>query len=314
MTKPSTFSIIIAYLLIYIVWGSTYFFIHIALQGFHPFLLGAIRFSTAGLLLLAWSSKTKEPIWNVHLIKNAAITGTLLLFIDMGLVMKAQQYLHSSLIAIMASSTAIWILLIDKKKWNTNFKNWNTIAGLFVGFVGVILLFGEQLILSLQLTGDANKTIGMCLLVLGTLTWAAGSVYSKYSYQPKQVTFANAAWQMTVAGFLFWTAAFLHGDVQTFEVERIPTSAWLAIAYLILFGSLLAFSSYIWLLKVRPATEVSTHAYINPLVAVFLGSTFGNEQITVVQMIGLVVILCGVALINLLKSKKGKQVKSMCTD
>jgi len=311
MTKhnASTFSIILAYLLIYIVWGSTYFFIHIALQGFHPFLLGAIRFTTAGLLLLVWSSKHKEPIWNKQLIKNAAITGTLLLFIDMGLVMMVQRYLHSSLIAIMASSTAIWMLLIDKRMWHTNFKNWNTIAGLLVGFVGVVLLFGEQLLFSFQESGDANKAIGMCLLILSTFIWASGSVYSKYSYQPKAVTFANAAWQMTIAGSLFWIASFLNGDVQKFNAVFIPNSAWFAIIYLIIFGSLLAYSSYIWLLKIRPATEVSTHAYINPLVAVFLGSTFGNEHITMIQIAGLIIILCGVALINVIKIKKDKRIK-----
>jgi len=312
--KTSSLSIIIAYLLIYIVWGSTYFFIHIALQGFPPFLLGAIRFTTAGLLLLAWCKRVKEPIWDKQLIKTAAITGVLLLFIDMGLVMKAQQYIHSSLVAIVASSTAIWILLLDKKMWKVNFKNWNTIAGVLIGFIGVVMLFSEQLVLSFQEAGNSNKAIGMILLILGTLTWATGSVYSKYSKQAKGVTFASAAWQMLIAGTLFWIAAFVHNDVQQFNIQKVPHSAWLAIGYLIIFGSILAFTSYTWLLKVRPATEVSTHAYVNPLVAVFLGSTFANEAITLIQIIGLVIILCGVALINLVKSRKAKQVKPLCSE
>ncbi|MDM8174347.1 MULTISPECIES: EamA family transporter [Olivibacter] len=317
MTKAkntSTAAIIIAYLLIYIVWGSTYFFIHIALQGFTPFLLGAIRFTIAGTLLLIWCNKMKEPIWNKQLLKTAAVTGILLLFIDMGLVMKAQQYLPSSLIAIVAASTAIWILLLDKKMWKVNFRNWNTVVGVIVGFVGVILLFSEQLAASFTETGLSNKAIGMCLLILGTLSWASGSVYSKYSVLPSGVTFANAAWQMLIAGILFWGAAFAHGDVQQFHMQATPVSSWLAIGYLIIFGSILAFTSYIWLLKVRPATEVSTHAYVNPLVAVFLGSTFANEQVTLIQIIGLAIILCGVAMINFVKAKKGKQMKPLCPD
>lgn len=312
--NASTLAIIIAYLLIYVVWGSTYFFIHIALQGFNPFLLGAIRFTTAGILLLAWCYKMNEPIWNKQLIKTAAITGILLLFIDMGLVMKAQQYLPSSLIAIVAASTAIWILLLDKKMWKVNFKNWNTILGVLIGFIGVIMLFGEQLMLSFRGVGSSNKAIGMGLLIVGTLSWAAGSVYSKYSSTPRGVTFSSAAWQMLIAGFLFWIAAFTNGDIQQFNIQVAPTTSWIALIYLIIFGSILAFTSYIWLLKVRPATEVSTHAYVNPLVAVFLGSTFANESITITQIVGLTIILCGVALINLVKSRKTKQVKPLCTE
>jgi drug/metabolite transporter (DMT)-like permease len=312
--NTSTLAIIIAYLLIYIVWGSTYFFIHIALQGFNPFLLGAIRFTIAGTLLLFWCHKMKEPIWNKQLIKTSAITGILLLFIDMGLVMKAQQYLPSSLIAIVAASTAIWILLLDKKMWKVNFKNWNTVLGVLIGFIGVIMLFSEQLVLSLHETGSSNRAIGMCLLILGTLSWAFGSVYSKYSDSPKGVTFASAAWQMLIAGFLFWIAAFSNGDIQRFNLQATPNASWIAIVYLIVFGSILAFTSYIWLLKVRPATEVSTHAYVNPLVAVFLGSTFANESITVIQIVGLTIILCGVALINLVKSRKSKEVEPLCPE
>ncbi|QNL50501.1 EamA family transporter [Olivibacter sp. SDN3] len=310
--NTSTLAIVVAYLLIYIVWGSTYFFIHIALQGFQPFLLGAIRFTIAGLLLLLWCSKTREPIWNRQLIKTSAITGILLLFIDMGLVMKAQQYLHSSLIAIMASSTAIWILMLDKKMWKVNFRNWNTVLGVFIGFIGVVLLFGEQLFLSLHAAEGNHKIIGMCLLILGTIAWASGSIYSKYSSLPKKVTFASAAWQMIIAGLMFWVAAFSNGDVQELAIQTVPNTSWLAIIYLIVFGSILAFTSYIWLLKVRPATEVSTHAYINPLVAVFLGSTFANEHITTTQLSGLFIILGGVMLINLVKSKKTKRVKEIC--
>jgi len=314
LKKTLPITVIIAYLLIYIVWGSTYFFIHIALQGFPPFILGAIRFTTAGILLLAWCAKRQEPIWNKQLIKTAAITGLLLLFVDMGLVMKAQQYLHSSLVAIVAASTAIWILLLDRKMWKVNFKSRHTIAGVLIGFIGVIVLFSEQLIRAFHTSGHTHQLWGMCLLILGTLTWASGSVYTKYGTLPQGVTFANAAWQMLVAGAAFWLAAWWNGDTTSFIVADVPSKAWFAIGYLIIFGSILAFTSYIWLLKVRPATEVSTHAYVNPLVAVFLGSTFANEPITLIQIAGLIIILSGVALINALKIKKAKPVHTLCSE
>lgn len=147
-------SVIVAYLLIYVVWGSTYFFIGVALRGMPPFLLGAIRFSAAGLILLAVCFFRGEPVFKTSLIRKSAVSGIVLLFVDMAVVMLAQRWLSSSLVAIIAASTAIWILALDAPMWKRNFRNPATVAGIVLGFLGVLMLYIEQF----DLSSDSNRT------------------------------------------------------------------------------------------------------------------------------------------------------------
>ena len=296
MNKRSI-SVIIAYFLIYVVWGSTYYFIGVALKGFPPFLLGAIRFTIAGLMLLGWCIFRGETVFNKNLLKKSAITGIVLLFIDMAVVMLAQQYLSSSLVAIIASSTAIWIMALDAPMWKKNFRNPATMAGIVAGFLGVLMLYVEQLDTTDVMT--ENSEYGVLILVFGCISWALGTLYAKYrSSAAEDVNaFAGSAWQMLFASAMFWLCSCFTGDIHT-DLSQVPASAWLSLAYLILFGSILAYSAYVWLLKVRPATEVATHAYVNPLIAVFFGKTFGKEHISFIQILGLLIILFSVMLVN----------------
>jgi len=296
MNKRSI-NIIIAYFLIYVVWGSTYFFIGVALKSFPPFLLGAIRFMTAGFLLLGWCCIRGEPVFRKNLIKKSAISGIVLLFIDMAVVMLAQQYLSSSLVAIIASSTAIWIMALDIPMWKRNFRNPATVIGIIAGFLGVLMLYAEQIEPAGSMT--EHKEYGVLILIFGCISWALGTLYAKYrSSGAEEVNaFAGSAWQMLFASAMFWLCSFVSGDIHA-DLSHTPTSAWLSLAYLIVFGSILAYSAYVWLLKVRPATEVATHAYVNPFIAVFFGKVFGKEHITFIQILGLVIILLSVMLVN----------------
>ena len=293
-----TIQIIIAYFFIYVVWGSTYFFIGVALKGFPPFLLGAIRFSIAGLLLLSWCILKGEPAFKKRLMKRSAISGVVLLFIDMAVVMLAQQYLSSSLVAIIASSTVIWIFLLDMPMWKTNFNRWNVLVGLIIGFAGVMLLFIEQF--KIQDHSNPYGVYGILLLIFGCISWALGSLYAKYrsSHEEEQNAFAGTSWQMLSASALFWIFASIRGEISSTDFSSIPTSAWLSLVYLIVLGSIFAYSSYVWLLKIRPAAEVGTHAYVNPVIAVFIGTTFGNEHVTFIQIAGMVIILTSIMLVN----------------
>ena len=290
-------SIIIAYFLIYVVWGSTYYFIGVALKGFPPFLLGAIRFSIAGFLLLTWCYTKGENIFKKNLIKKSAVSGIVLLFIDMAVVMLAQRYLSSSLVAIIASSTALWIIALDAPMWKKNLKNPAVVTGIIIGFLGVLMLYIEQVSAG---SIHRHKEYGVLLLVFGCISWALGTLYTKYrsSGEEEVNAFAGSAWQMIFASILFWICSIISGDIPEADFSLVPVSSWLSLVYLILFGSILAFSSYIWLLKIRPATEVATHAYVNPLVAVLLGITLGNENVTWIQITGLIIILFSVMLIN----------------
>lgn len=297
-TNKNIVGIVIAYFLVYVVWGSTYFFIGVALDGFPPFLLGALRFSIAGLILLGVCSFRGEQVFHKKLILRSAISGIVLLFIDMAVVMLAQRYVTSSFVAIIASSTALWILMLDIPRWKTNFCNPLIIVGTIVGFAGVAMLYIEQLY-TRQMLGQ-HSSRGILLLVFGCASWAVGTLYTKYcsSNIEEQNGFAGSAWQMLFASGAFGICSTMSGDLAKTNFSEIATESWLSLVYLILFGSLLAYSAYIWLLKVRPATEVATHAYVNPFIAVLLGVFVGGESVSSLQLTGLVIILLGVMLIG----------------
>lgn len=290
-------SILFAYFLIYVVWGSTYYFIGVALKGFPPFLLGALRFTMAGVILLGICVIRGEPVFKKNLIKKSAVSGIVLLFIDMAVVMLAQQYVSSSLVAIIAASVAIWIMAFDVPMWKTNFRSPAVIIGIVIGFLGVLMLYLEQ-----YLTDSAteNRTYGVLILMFGCLSWALGTLYAKYrsSHEEEVNAFAGSAWQMLFAAAMFWLFALVRGDLAKTDFAAVPASAWYSLLYLVIFGSLLAYSAYVWLLKVRPATEVATHAYVNPFIAVFFGTVFGHENVTQIQIAGLIIILLSVMLIG----------------
>jgi drug/metabolite transporter (DMT)-like permease len=304
--KPaSPLLVIIAFATVYIVWGSTYFFIKMAVAGFPPLLLGALRFVMAGLLLMVWCVIKGEKIFVKQNILHAAVSGFLLLVIGNGAVIWAEQTLPSAMVAIMVTSPPIWFVLLDKPNWGTNFKSKSTIAGLIIGFIGVILLFRDQIADVFGSSAGPSKLPGMILLLFGTLGWASGSLYSKH-YNTKGSVSVNTAWQMLAAGMFFLPSSFLNNEMGKVQWNAIPAHSWYALAYLIVFGSIAAFSAYVWLLQVRPATQVGTYAYVNPVIAVLLGVIFAGEHVNMIQVLGLVVILSSVLLINLSKYRKAK--------
>lgn len=290
-------AIIIAYFLVYVVWGSTYFFIGVALEGLPPFLLGAFRFTAAGLILLAVCRLRGERVWRTGLVRRSAVSGLVLLFVDMAVIMLAQRYVSSSLVAIVASSTAVWIMLFDVPAWRQTFSNPVAVAGILMGFGGVALLYVEQL-------GSGGSAVhherGVLLLVAGCVSWALGTLYTKYRSCGTEAVggFAGSAWQMLSASAAFWVCALLGGDAEQTDLGEVPRRAWAALLYLVTCGSILAYTAYVWLLKVRPATEVATHAYVNPVVAVAIGAGVGGEHVTMVQLCGLAVILLSVMLVS----------------
>ncbi|MEO8765239.1 MAG: EamA family transporter [Ginsengibacter sp.] len=297
--------VIIAFATVYIVWGSTYFFIQKAIAGFPPLLLGALRFSIAGLLMLGWTKLKGERIFVKKDIKYAAVSGVLMLFLGNGAVIWVEQYLPSAMVAIMVSSGPIWFVLLDKPKWSENFKSKATIGGLILGFAGVLLLFSEKIISAFSTTGNHHELEGIAILIIGSMAWAGGSLYSKYKSNTGSIS-VNSAWQMIAGGVAFIPGSLLRREVQELNWHAIPADAWFSLAYLVIFGSIAAFSAYVWLLQVRPATQVSTNSYVNPVVAVLLGVFFANEHISFFQIVGLVVILGSVLLISLVKYRKGR--------
>jgi drug/metabolite transporter (DMT)-like permease len=304
--KPSLLLVVVAFAVVYIVWGSTYFFIEMGVKGFPPMLMGALRFFTAGIIMLIWCGARGDKIWSRKTIISSGISGVLMLFIGTGVLIWIERYIPSSMVAIMISANPIWFVVLDKANWRSNLSNRSVIGGIIVGFAGVLLLFGEEIMKSLKGNLSTDQLTGIILLLFSPIAWCAGSLYSKKhgSGAPARV---NSAWQMVIAGLAFIPGSFIHGEYSSFSFSRVPTSAWLALIYLIIFGSIAAFSAYVWLLSVRPATQVSTHAYVNPVIAVLLGVLFANESVSGLQIIGLIIILFSVMLVNLDKYSFGKQ-------
>jgi drug/metabolite transporter (DMT)-like permease len=304
---PSAMKVAAAFGTVYLVWGSTYFFIRLSVEHIPPMLVGAFRYVFAGLLMLLWCILTKEKIFSWRVIRPAVVSGLLLLLGGNGLLIWAEQYVPSSLAAILLSSGPIWFVVLDRGKWRENFRSKATIWGLIVGSIGVLLLFGERLRSEAGEVAGGNGNMGMAalaVLVLASISWAAGSLYSKYKSVGNSNA-VNAGWQMTAAGIAFVICSGLAGEWGHFRPQDVPMLSWISIIYLVIMGSLVGYSAYTWLLQVRPATQVSTHAYVNPVVAVLLGVIFLGERISILQMFGLIVILCSVLLINLAKYRAG---------
>ncbi|SFS82311.1 EamA family transporter [Sphingobacterium wenxiniae] len=309
-SSPSTTSLVFAYLVVYLVWGSTFFFIEKALHSFPPFVLGSIRFVIAGSLLMTYCYFKGYKLYAKQAVKDALFVGFLLLFIDMAAIIWAEQHISSAIATIIAAATAIWFVIFDKPKWKQNFSSPTTVLGLIFGFLGVFMLFAEQIFAQDDSPEEGNmKVTAMIVLVCGTIAWTIGSLLSKYSKERRDRNqketdeedldvMVKTAWQMVCAGVSFTLVASFNGEYSRFKFADVLPEDWGAMIYLATMGSILAFGSYIWLLQHRPATEVSTHAYINPIVALVLAHYFTDHHVTSLQIIGLTVVLGSVLLMN----------------
>jgi drug/metabolite transporter (DMT)-like permease len=298
-TKPvSSLLVILAFATVYIVWGSTYYFIQRALTGFPPLLLGAIRYFGASIILLLWCVVKGKKIFIKDDMKHAAIVGLLLLFIGNGGVIWAEQTIPSAMAAIMVSSGPLWFVILDRYKWKENFNNRSIILGLLFGFIGVILLFSQPLQHAFSDIGSFTEINGLILLTVSVMAWSGGSLYSK-RHPPKGEGIVSTTWQMLFAAIAFVPGILYRGELNMVKWAEVSNEAWFSAVYLIVMGSIVAYTAYVWLLHVRPATQVSTHAYVNPIVAVLLGVILANEAISFTQILGLAIILGSVVLINL---------------
>jgi drug/metabolite transporter (DMT)-like permease len=271
---------------LYLIWGSTYLAIRIALADFPPFLMGAIRFFAAGVLLFVVMRWRGIPAPTRAQWFNCAVTGTLLLGFGNGLVCFAEQTVASGLAAVAVASMPLFAALAAGfyRQWPTR-TEW---IGLVVGFIGVVILnFGGDL---------GGSPIGALALLVAAATWAFGSVWSRRRDMPHPA-------MSTAAQMLCGSAAL--GIVALFSGERIVAvhvDTVLAITYLFVFGSIVGFSAYIYLLHhVRPALATS-YAYVNPPVAVLIGVLFAGESVRTLDIVGMAVILAGVATITLAKA------------
>lgn len=299
---PSRGKVIAAFAAIYTIWGSTYLAIRFAIETLPPFLMAATRFLVAGSLLymLALRGRTRAPSaaeW-----KAAAIVGGLLLMGGNGAVVWAQQTVPSSVAALLIAVTPAWMVLLDWVWLGARRPGVRTVSGLVLGFGGLALLVGPD---SLRGSGMIPLA-GALVLMAGSLSWSVGSIYSKHA--PKHPHAAvSIAMQMLAGGCLLLLAGLAHGEAARVDLAAVSVRSGLAVLYLIVFGSLVGYSAYVWLLGVVRPARVATYAYVNPLVAVLLGWTLAGEALTVRMSIAAGIIIAGVALITLDQSTAAAQ-------
>jgi drug/metabolite transporter (DMT)-like permease len=306
------FKIWLALIAVYIAWGSTYLAIRFAVESIPPFLMAGVRFLIAGAILYAWrrAAGDAQPVkrhW-----RSAAIIGLLLLCGGNGGVVWAEQRVPSGIAALVVGSSPLWMVVIDALLPGGRRPAWQTWVGVLVGFSGIFLLINPT-----QFAGGSNSLdpLGVGALLVGALLWASGSLYGRDAHLPSSPLLGTAM-EMLAGGAGFMVMGTLTGEWSRLNLAAIqPVSLW-GLAYLIIGGSLVGFAAYTWLLRVAPTPLVATYAYVNPLIAIFLGSLLAKEALTPRILLAAAVIVAAVVLINLSRAARPgtKAVAPAATD
>jgi drug/metabolite transporter (DMT)-like permease len=291
--RASRVLIILAFGAIYIIWGSTYLGIKYAIESLPPFLMSGVRFVIAGAILILYTLfVTGERPTRKHWL-SATIIGGLLFLCGNGGVVWAEQYIPSGLAALLVSTEPLWIVLLNWVLLGGTRPSMLVVIGLLVGFLGVWLLIG----IPTDGATSPGSLKGAVVVLAASLCWAAGSLYSMRAKLPAS-PILQAGMQMLIGGVLLTSVGMLSGEWGRFDVANVSAVSVGALFYLISFGSIVAFTSYNWLLKVVRPERVATYAYVNPAVAVFLGWAFAGESISTTTIIATAAIIISVMLMT----------------
>lgn len=298
--------LIAAFAAVYIFWGSTYLAIKYAIETLPPFLMAGTRFVIAGgiLLLIARFSKDYETPKAAHW-KTSFIVGTLLLLFGNGGVVFAEKYISSSLAALLVATEPFWVVLLSWLWLGKSRPNIKVVGGLVLGFVGVYLLIGGQPAHETE-SGSSMQFLSAVAIIIAAMAWATGSIYGLRAPVPKSAI-QTSGMQMFAGGIVLFVVSLVSGEMFRFDVSQVSGNSIFGLIYLIIFGSLIGFTAYSWLLKNAQPTMISTYAYINPVVAVFLGWMIANETFTTQMLIGAGIIVGSVALITSKESETPKE-------
>lgn len=296
--KPSASALVLAFTAIYLIWGSTYLGIRIAIESMPPFLMAAGRFLIAGALLFIvlkiQGRATPTPRqWRIN-----TVIGTFLLLGGNGLVAWAEQFVPSGITALIIGVQPLFFALTEWAWPGGSRPAPITAVALLIGFSGVAWLAAPW---ESPAHGGLNL-IGVTVILSASAFWAIGSIYSRHARHDAEPLMA-AAMQMLTGGTALALVAWLHGEFNHLSLHGISTKSWVAFVYLILFGSLIGFSTFVWLIKHATPARVSTYAYVNPVVAVFLGWWIANEPVGPRTIAASVVIVTAVIIITSQKTK-----------
>jgi len=286
-----------AFLAVYIIWGSTYLAIAIAEESLPPFFMAGTRFVLAGAVLYVWArlrhaGRESRIHW-----RSAFTIGGLMLLGGHGAVVWAEQWVPSGLTSLLIATVPLWMVFVDLLRGGSK-PNLRVVGGLSLGFLGVALLVG-----SLEdLGGNSIGLTGGVVVVAGAFLWANGSLYSRSAKLPKEPLLSTGM-EMVAGGVLLLAASLVTGDYGRVRLDLVSGRSLVAWVYLVVFGAIVAFTCYVWLLKTVSATRVSTYAYVNPIVAMLLGWALASEPITTRNMLAAGIILASVVIASMYQGR-----------
>ncbi len=290
--RPGRFSILMAFAAIYTIWGSTYLAIRFAVETLPPFLMTGVRFALAGGLLYAWARVRGVPRPRRSQWTAAVLVGVLMLVFGVGGVSWAEQRITSGAAALLVGVGPLFMVLVDWLWYGGERPDIKVIAGILFGFCGVGLLLGPE-----QLAGAGRvDPLGAIVILFGAITWAFGSLYTRGSRLPASPSLATGM-EMLAGGAVLLIVGTLLGEVRALSFSVVAWRSLLALVYLVVFGSIIALSAYLWLLKFVAPSKVVTHAYVNPVVAVILGWALADEPLNERTLAATAVIVLGVLVI-----------------
>ncbi len=302
MSKPDTPSrglVIAGFLAVYLIWGSTYLGIAFAIETIPPFAMASMRFLLAGTVLftIAKLNGVPNPTWREW--RSTAILGALLLFVANSGLVWAEKRIASGLVALIVAIVPLWMVMIDWM-WGGARPTRAVVTGVIVGFGGIVFLIGPEQIFAKNADTDLLASL---VVVMCSLSWSIGSIYSRHATLPNNSTMTTAA-EMLSGGVLIGLLALVHGDWGQIDPAEVSFKSGASLIYLAMFGSVVAFSAYVWILRVSTPARVATYAYVNPVVALFLGWALAGEEITSRTIIAAGIILGAVFIITMYRNRK----------
>lgn len=300
--KSERWRLMAALAAIYLIWGSTYLGIRFAIETLPPFLMAGTRNLIAGGLLYAWTARKGVPRPQKIHWRSAVVIGALLIVGGNGFVSWAEERVPSGLAALMIGATPLWIALLNWLVFGSTRPNGRMALGLITGLTGIAILIGPSEVLG----GGGINAVGAVALVLSSLTWAAGSLYSRKAPLPSSPLRA-ASMEMLCGGGLLYLLGTAAGQWAEVHPEHVSLKSVAAVLYLALFGSLIAFSTYGWLLRHTTPARATSYAYVNPVVAVFLGWALAGEKLSPRTGLAAAIIVGSVVLITSVRAQQGSR-------
>jgi drug/metabolite transporter (DMT)-like permease len=280
----------IAYTAICLIWGSTFLAIRFALGSFPPFLMAGVRFLIAGAILFAIAKAQGVELPSRQHWQSALVTGFLLFLVFNGGLVLAVGRIHSSIVAVLSTTIPVWMVIIEWLRPNGTRPNLGIIAGLALGLVGIAILVQPWNYLQSSSGAATTDVWGVVFSILAMIGWSLGSIFARSLALPKS-PFMTTALQMLLGSVMLTGVGTVMGEWAKVDAARVTTSALMALLFLIVFGSIVAYSAYMWLLRNASPTLVSTYTYVNPVVAIILGWALAGEPVTWRLMVALVFIL-----------------------